>query len=91
MDSIRNIKTLELSKYINSFRELLIGKGFFEHSLYSTTDHKIENTPYFKLTDGLFLRYGTEPDVWEIGQDFDKFFCLQALMAADQRAERHDR
>ena len=79
MDSIRNIKTLELSKYINSFRELLIGKGFFEHSLYSTTDHKIENTPYFKLTDGLFLRYGTEPDVWEIGQDFDKFFWIGSL------------
>lgn len=84
MDNIREIDSLELSKYINYFREFLIGKGFFEHSLYSIVNYKLENVSSFKLKNGLFLRYGTEPDVWKVGQSFDKFFWIGSLFRNEE-------
>ena len=79
MIDIKEIDTLELSNYINIFRQFLVKKDFFEHTLYSFRQFKIENAECFEINPNLFLRYGTEPEIWKIGKEFDKFFWIGSL------------
>ncbi|MDB5260284.1 MAG: hypothetical protein JWN37_515 [Candidatus Nomurabacteria bacterium] len=69
----------KLSLYINRIRAFLLNQGFFEHHLYSTTNYKIENTDTFPLKDGISLRYNPEPDIWQIGIKYDKFFWIGSM------------
>lgn len=88
MDHIKKIDTLTLSKYLNTFRQFLLKKGFFEHTLYSSVSFKVENATCFELNKKLFLRYGTEPDVWRIGEHFDKFFWIGSLYRNETKLTR---
>lgn len=76
---IDTIDTLTLSAYINTIRRVLVEEGFFEHTLYSCVPYSVENAPCFRVREKLFLRYGTEPEVWRAGERFSKFFWIGSL------------
>lgn len=86
MNDIKEIGTLELSKYINVFRQFLVKIHFFEHTLYSATPYKVEGVESFSLKNNLFLRYGTEPEIWSIGEHFDRFFWIGSLFRDEKTA-----
>lgn len=85
MKNINEISLLELSKYINSLRRMLLKEGFFEHHLYLTTNYKIESTETFKIEDKLFLRYNPEPEIWAVGEVYDKFFWINSLFRNEKK------
>lgn len=68
-----------LSLFINAIREHLLKQDFFEHHLYSTLNYKIENTDTFELKENLYLRYNPEPDIWQVGSRYDKFFWIGSM------------
>jgi hypothetical protein len=78
-------ENLTLSHFINIVRAYLLGRDFFEHRLYSSVPYKIENTDYFKLKDGLFLRVNPEPDIWEIGTEYDHFFWIGSMFRKEKK------
>lgn len=88
MKSIREIETLTLSQFINVLREFFLKNGFFEHTLYSTNNYEITNTDSFKLNKNLFLRYGTEPAIWQIGNKIDNFFWIGSLFRFEPRLSK---
>ena len=85
MKNINEVSTLELSKYVNVIRKILFMEGFFEHHLYSTTNYKIEGTDTFKIKDRIYLRYNPEPDIWVIGDIYDKFFWIGSLFRKEKK------
>ena len=85
MKGVKEINTFILSAYINIARQFLLKEGFFEHTLYSTIPYKLENTDIFQVRDNLFLRYGTEPDIWKIGEQFDKLFFIGSLFRNEKK------
>jgi len=88
MDDIKKINVLTLSKYINIFRQFLLKKDFFEHTMYSFVSFKIKNADCFKINGTLFLRYGTEPEVWRIGENFNKFFWIGSLYRKEKKLSK---
>jgi lysyl-tRNA synthetase class II len=74
-----------LSMIINVLRSHLIKQGFFEHHLYSTLNYKIENTDTFKVGKGLYLRYNPEPDIWQVGEQYDKFFWVGSMFRNEKK------
>lgn len=88
MIDIKEIDTFRLSNYINVFRQFMLENGFFEHALYSTRPFKIEGANAFELSNNLFLRYGTEPEIWKIGDRFDKFFWIGSLFRLEEKLTR---
>ena len=68
-----------LSSAINSIRDFLLKRKFFQTHLYSTTHYKIENTATFEVKKDVFLRYNPEPDIWKIGEHYDKFFWIGSM------------
>lgn len=88
MDDIHSISTVEISKFINIFRQSLLKEGYFEHSIYNSVPYKLENSISFQLPHNLFLRYGTEPEVWTIGNMYDKFFFVGSLFRNEPKLSR---
>lgn len=88
MEDIHSISTLEVSKFINIFRPVLLKDGYFEHSIYNTIPYRLENSISFQLPHNLYLRYGTEPEVWTIGNLYDKFFFIGSLFRNEPQLSR---
>lgn len=88
MNDITQVDPVKLSMTINSLRSHLSKRGFFEHHLYSTQNYRIENVPQFKLNKGLYLRYNPEPDIWQIGDRFDKFFWIGSMYRNEKKLSR---
>jgi len=80
-----------LSLIINTLRATLLKQGFFEHHLYSTQKYKIENTDTFKVKNGLFLRYNPEPDIWQVGEKYDRFFWIGSMFRNEKRLSKFHR
>lgn len=78
MNSVSSVSALELSKYINCIRESLLQQNFFEHTLYSSIAYEVRNTDSFRMGER-WLRYGTEPDIWQIGSEYSRFFSITSL------------
>lgn len=88
MKNINEISLLKLSKYINSIRRILLNESFVEHHLYLTTKYKIESTETFKIEDKLFLRYNPEPEIWSVGEVYDRFFWIDSLFRNEKKLDR---
>lgn len=76
---IKNIDDLSISKYINCLREFFLTNNFCEIALFDTTSYCVTNTNQIQTSTGSFLRYTTEPDIWQRGLEYDKFFCITSL------------
>ena len=85
MKNIKDISSLELSKYINIIRKFFLIGNLFEHHLYSTIDYKIENTDTFNFEENRYLRFNPEPEIWTIGERYDKFFWIGSLFRNEKR------
>ena len=85
MKNVSEISTLELSDYVNAVRKMLLIEGFFEHHLYSMTNYRIEDTEYFKIEDESYLRFNPEPEIWIIGEKYDKFFWIGSLFRKEKK------
>ncbi len=85
MKNVSEVPTMELSNYINVIRKMLLIDGFFEHHLYSTTNYKIEGTECFKVEDETYLRFNPEPEIWLIGDKYDKFFWIGNLFRKEKK------
>ena len=88
MNSIEDIDSHGISLYVNAFRKALLGDGFFEHTLPSLLPYKVETTPCFAVAGNQYLRYGTEPDVWRIGDRYEKFFWIGSLFRHEVNKDR---
>jgi len=84
---IKSMRTLLLSKFITTLRQYLIGRGFFEQHLCSTTDYKIIATDTFSLKGDLHLRFNPEPDIWQVGLKHDYFFWIGSLFRNEKRID----
>lgn len=85
MRDIKTIDTLVISEYANCIREFFLKKRFYEVSLFDTTKYSVTNTNQIKSSTGEFLRTTTEPEIWQYGLDFDKFFCITSLFRDEDK------
>lgn len=86
MIDIKEIDTLLISKYINLLRTFFISKGFEEIVLSDITTYNYNDSEQIKTTSGERLRNTTEPEIWEIGMNYDKFFCIPSLFRNEKMA-----
>ena len=88
MNSIDEIDSHGISLYVNAFRKALLGDGYFEHTLPSLLPYKVTTTPSFAVAGNQYLRYGTEPDVWRVGDRYDRFFWIGSLFRHELNKDR---
>lgn len=79
MKDIKSINSLVISQYTNCLREFLLRNAFYEVTLFDTTPFHITNTSQVKTEIGEFLRNTTEPEIWELGLNDDRFFSITSL------------
>lgn len=79
MTDIKTIDTFVISNFVNCIREYFLRNNFYEVTLYDTTKYSVTNTSQIKTETGDLLRYNTEPEIWQMGVDYDKFFCITSL------------
>lgn len=79
MKDIKTINSLVISQYANCLREFLLRNVFYEVSLFDTTPFHVTNTSQIQTETGEFLRNTTEPEIWELGLNEDRFFSITSL------------
>jgi hypothetical protein len=79
MIDIKTIDTLVISQFANCLREYFTMKGFYEVTLFDTTKYIVTNSNQIKTKTGEFLRNTTEPEIWQLGIDYERFFCVASL------------
>lgn len=84
MIDIRTIDNLTLSQFCHHLRTFFINKNFEEIVLFDTSVYEVASTNQIRTETGDYLRATTEPDIWETGLKYDKFFCITSLFRNEQ-------
>jgi len=79
MVDIKTIDSLVISQFASCLREFFLMKDFYEVALFDTTKYIVTNTKQIKTKTGEYLRNTTEPEIWQLGIDYDRFFCITSL------------
>lgn len=79
MISIKAIDALTISHFCTHIRSFFLRNDFIEIVLYDTATYSITNINQIKTETGDYLRTTTEPDIWEVGLNYDKYFCITSL------------
>ncbi len=79
MENIKTIDSLLINQFTNSIRKFFLLNDFDEVFLFDTTEYNITNTNQIKTSNGDLLRNTTEPEIWNMGLGFERFFCIASL------------
>ena len=83
--SIHQINDFEISQFCSCIRKYLYNLGYQELRLSNIVTYSVTNTNSISLSDSCYLRYTPEPEIWETGRYYERFFSIVSLFRNEDK------